>query len=377
MKNLNHRMNRFGDGPPPFTARNRFPVRGLLLTALLCGLVSVQGGLTFHQVDTTGINERARFGGTSLNGLFMTASEGSTGSADVFQYNAANRSWDVFSSYATHRDTSSLSGNAQQIAVSGDYIYVSRLTNPGTLSIYDGTSWSTLNLSHPFSVPLTRRVDGIYAQGGQAVITRANGYINIVDNGVDTITSNHPRPLGNESFIDNNGIVGVGNTVFVKGTNNQISRSTDLGETWSTSSQIGTATSSFGGLYALDADTVFSAGYGNAIWRSTNGGTDWNEITVTGFGTTRAVYAADENTLYVGGAGGLFFSDDAGATWSSLNSQLTGYSNQDIRSIHAVEDHIFFSAENGDMWVAIPEPGTLMLMGLGFATLWLTKAFRK
>lgn len=377
MKNLNYRMNRFGDGPAPFKARNRINIRGLLLTALLCGLVSVQAELTFHQVDTTGINARARFGGTSLNGLFMTASEGSTGSADVFQYNAANRSWDVFSSYATHRDNSSLSGNAQQIAVSGDYIYVSRLTNPGTLSIYNGTSWSTLDLSHPFSNPLTRRLDGIYAQGGQAVITRENGYINIVDNGVDTITSNHPRPLGNVSFIDNNGIVGVGDTVFVKGTNNQISRSTDLGETWSAPVTISGSTSSFGSLFALDANKVFSSGYGDAIWRSTDGGTNWTEITVTGFGTTRAVYAADENTLFVGGAGGLFFSDDAGATWSSLNSQLTGYTNQDIRGIHAVEDHIFFSADNGDMWVAIPEPGTLMLMGLGFATLWLTKAFRK
>lgn len=106
------------------------------------------------------------------------------------------------------------------------------------------------------------------------------------------------------------------------------------------------------------------------------GGTNWSSISLTGFGTTRAVYAADADTLYVGGAGGLFFSDNAGATWTSLNDELTGYTNQEIRGIHAVEDHIFFSATNGDMWSmspAIPEPGTLMLLGSGMAVMMLVR----
>lgn len=381
MKSISKCMNRFGDGPAPFTARSGVTGRGLLLAALMCGLPPLHAELVFHKVDTTGVNERARFAGSSLNQLFITASEGATGSADVFQYNAANRSWDVFSSYATHRVNSSLSGNASQIALSGNHMYVSRLTNPEIISIFDGTSWSTLTLSHPFTNP--RNVDGIYAQGNQAIITRQNGYINIVSNGQDVTpnagdSSLYPRPVGNTTYMSLNGIVGVGDTVFVKASgNNTFSRSTDFGATWSAPAAISAAGSSFGSLYALDANTVYSAGYSNAIMRSIDGGTTWSSVSIPGFTNTRTIYAADANTLYVGGSAGLWVSEDAGANWSSLNSQLSGYIDQDIRNIYAVEDHIFFSATNGDMWVAIPEPGTLMLMGLGFGTLLLTKAFRK
>jgi hypothetical protein len=374
MKSISKCMNRFGDGPAPFTARSGATARGLLLAALMCGLPPLHAELVFHKVDTEtpGITDVARITGSALTGLYATG-----GSADVYQFNAANRSWDVFSSYATHRDNSSLSGNASQIAVSGNHMYVSRLTNPETISIFNGTSWSTLTLSHPFSG--VRTVDGIYAQGNQAIITRSAGYINIVSNGVDTITSNHPRPIVNAVFYPINGIVGVGDTVFVKSTSNSFSRSTDFGATWSASAAISTASSSSGSLYALDANTVYSAGYNNAIMRSTNGGTSWSSVALPAGhgGTTRTIYAADANTLYVGGGTGLWFSQDAGVTWSDLSGQLDGYTGQSIRNIYAVEDHIFFSATNGDMWVAIPEPGTLMLMGLGFGTLLLTKAFRK
>lgn len=235
----------------------------------LCHAGSARADLVFLKLDTAtpGMTGLARFSGGSLSGTYATAAN----STDVFQYNAANRTWQALSSYATHRDDNSLGGNGRSIAVSGDYIYVSRADNPGRISIYNGTSWSTLDLSHTFSNPLTRSTDGIYAQDGKAVIGRNSGYINIVENGVDTITSNHPQPVAN-TFYNAGGVVGVGDTVFVKGTNNQISRSTDLGETWSDPVTISSSSSAFGGLHALDADTVFSAGYNNAIWRSTNGG---------------------------------------------------------------------------------------------------------
>jgi len=107
-----------------------------------------------------------------------------------------------------------------------------------------------------------------------------------------------------------------------------ILKSTDAGQTWATTS-LTYAVDSYSGFHCLEANPVTGtllAGANDGLWRSTDEGDNWTRIQTGDFwdvkwkpGTNR-VYAVGGG--YYGGGNSVQVSTDDGASWSNLTSGL-------------------------------------------------------
>ncbi|MFC2170947.1 T9SS type A sorting domain-containing protein, partial [Calditrichota bacterium] len=103
--------------------------------------------------------------------------------------------------------------------------------------------------------------------------------------------------------------------------------------------------------------------YTYGYFRSENGGLDWNQVYVDlgDFVKPVALTLDDENPndLYIGG-NGLFFSDDAGLSWSNINEDLVPISIElqpysDGMFILSGQRQIYYSEDNGENITLISE----------------------
>jgi photosystem II stability/assembly factor-like uncharacterized protein len=108
-------------------------------------------------------------------------------------------------------------------------------------------------------------------------------------------------------------------------TNNGVSKSTNSGQSWTTSSS-----GLSGPVSALAIDAAHSAnvwaGNGSGLFESTNGGQTWSAVAagLPSYGTIRTIVfdPFTHSTMYAGTSGGVYKSTNAGQTWSASNSGL-------------------------------------------------------
>jgi len=342
-------------------------IRRTLVMAFVCFAASLPAMGYVWEAQDSGFSGSVQVSGTSLDNMVIICRD----SATIRKFDPVTKTWNELADWTAHyTDNTNWAGGLRCVQTVGDKIYVGGYNSAAhVMGLYDGVNWNDVSIPHPWSTP--RSVDAIYvsADGNRAVIARNSAFYNIVENGVTTFTCDlSARPWGNSSktMASYQGVVGVGNTVYFKNTENTVVRSDDFGASWS-SPVTSTGGGGFGGLFALSESTVYSAGGAGTIGLSTDSGATWTSVAVTGAGTTRAIHAFDADRLLVAGDG-LFYTEDAGSNWTCLNDQLPGFNDnpQKLTFIQAVGDHVFVSGLNGSLYMAtVPEPATLGVLLVG------------
>jgi len=197
----------------------------------------------------------------------------------------------------------------------------------------------TVAASHDLGVTWGSLITNPFSGGGAGVSAIAFGNNIFVcgdKNGhLATITCSTAGVLGSFSALitnpfGTNNIASIvyGNGVFIAaGANNQLSRSTDYGVTWSSF-----ITNPFGvnQIYALAyGNGVFiAAGANGQIMKSLDYGVTWGSLISNPFGTTAIFSLAYGNGVFIAGAnnGEIARSTDGGVTWGSLIPNLFGSS---------------------------------------------------
>ncbi|MCA9010706.1 MAG: hypothetical protein KDB01_13235, partial [Planctomycetaceae bacterium] len=157
--------------------------------------------------------------------------------------------------------------------------------------------------------------------------------------------------------------------------------STNGGSTWTHFNNSILQNETFSAV-AARGTTMLAASADNSLFRSTTGGGSWTDISGTNGLASGPVYdlvgdPGNSNRLYAavgGSAGGIFRTDDAGATWTSVNSGITGvgsstnymrlaiHNNAGNNVVYAaivnsgVLNGVFRSANQGSLWTAMDVP---------------------
>lgn len=154
-------------------------------------------------------------------------------------------------------------------------------------------------------------------------------------------------------------LLGLSNGVVVVGTGQGVSRSTDGGQTWSSSSL------DFGVNASLtsrsDLDLFVGTLGGNAgILRSIDGGATWTQPALFGYSVSALVFSPSSNSLFAGSpANGIFRSTDAGLSWVQVNN---GLSDSLVLSLAlsssgnlfaGTRSAVFRSTNNGVNWTSV------------------------
>jgi|GEM_PF-6438401 len=196
----------------------------------------------------------------------------------------------------------------------------------------------------------------VYGEGSIILVANTSGFSgDQMYYTPDTATAfaGSPSSLGSFSQMET-GVVKCMGMHFVASING-VYKSHDNGHTW-------TAAGTSGACYALYAchDTLYAslgAGLG-ACEMSVDTGLTWVSIGYTGSLTT-AIYKYN-NILFVGSTGGIKYTPDNGATWSTVSSPstLNGHSIVGITSlgsaVYAADDNgVFKSTDNGGTWTNV------------------------
>ncbi len=367
-------------------------------------------GLSWSSVDLGNMTGSIRsVSGDSLSNLYLAG----TGN-QIWQLNTntSTQTWERRTDFDAWLADSVLSPNMtavapQSMSAAGGYIFIGGSGDPSRsrIAVYNGTStnWAEVNTgggSDNFQSKsyVMTEADGT-AQVGDVVTIfgRGSGRIFRMVNGASaqgTGNTRTPADAANHRGVavlpDSNLAWTAGSFTADGGSGSMVVASTGSGRTgtWSyTDSHPATARSG-NVIHALDANTLIvgtlqTGGTYSEVHLTQNGGDSWSRISpFSGTHFTQnvnALWADATNNIYIGLTGqGVWHYAGEGTVWTQL-SQIGA--TDSIFSIHELDGKLWFggSDSNGDpvLYTAIPEPGTLMLMGLGAGALLLSKMFKR
>ncbi|MBN1554657.1 MAG: PEP-CTERM sorting domain-containing protein [Phycisphaerae bacterium] len=309
--------------------------------------------LTWAVVDTGTTGTIMSLSGDSLSNLYYADS----GTSSIKKYNASTSTWSQVSSWNDHVGTSDhydASSSVSVMAVSGNHLYVADDGDTGWYSYYNGTSWSDAWFG-PTDNTYSITANGDYMVAGSSgdYITRASAgaYVGREDLGSGTIVS--------VDFAD-----GDTRVYWAYNSSNHVYKSTDSGATWTetTSLPLGGVPNSYA-VCAIDADrAVIASGKNGRVYRTSDGGTTWEQAGGT-FDTdgVRGIYVNGwDDIIAYGSFNDLYH-------WNGTNwAAMTLPDNESpMRSMVCVDDTYFVAGDDGKMYMSIPEPTTLALLGFG------------
>ena len=149
------------------------------------------------------------------------------------------------------------------------------------------------------------------------------------------------------------------NRVFANVAGLGIFGSQDGGEAWEALSTTAPP-STFNLTMGENSEALYAAAGQAGLWKSADGGKTWLVVSQTpDEGAIAVVYVRENNRLFIstaGAAGGLYFSDDNGGTWSQLGLNgvfmAIAVSPKDTSHIVIVNDQgeVFSSRDSGVTW---------------------------
>ena len=149
------------------------------------------------------------------------------------------------------------------------------------------------------------------------------------------------------------------NRVFANVAGFGIFGSQDGGEAWEALSTTAPP-STFNLTMGENSEALYAAAGQAGLWKSADGGKTWLVVSQTpDEGAIAVVYVRENNRLFIstaGAAGGLYFSDDNGGTWSQLGLNgvfmAIAVSPKDTSHIVIVNDQgeVFSSRDSGVTW---------------------------
>ena len=284
--------------------------------------------------------------------------------------------WNSFSSTFSSADA-----GVPRIAVNstGQIVLGSRASGMQSIAFYDGSAWSELNSSNDH-----RGTSDIWAAPtGEFLISKLFDNGNVFRTGTSTATFGTLESIkGNLPNTNYRALSATGlDNVFVA-TDSGLYRSVNAGGAVGDVSWTSLDTTRFDALHVV-SDTFAVLGGLNGLVAYWNG-SSVETLTTPFANQVNDVFGFSANSIWAVGNEGLAQYWD-GTEWTALD--LPGNSaNFHLNAIDVNANGVGFivgsstiNSNDGVVWTtaAIPEPGTLMLMGLGFSTLLLTKLFRK
>ncbi|MCW2955911.1 MAG: hypothetical protein JWO69_780 [Thermoleophilia bacterium] len=218
-----------------------------------------------------------------------------------------------------------------------------------------GATWSTV-----FTPPsVIRRMEMLDAMTGWALT--ATGQVFHTINGVSWSLQYSEPHFTNLVGID----ADASGRVVVAGTRNDsptsdygVIVSTDGGATWTRT--IHTSTPGFdtfgtGGVLIVNA-TTWLAGHRYGIWRTTNSGATWAAVSPLALIADPRLLPNGSVVAPYGGATHLRRSNDAGATWSTITTNIPATNS--VRDIAITDDNELWLAGEGDLRARTTDGGT-------------------
>lgn len=229
-----------------------------------------------------------------------------------------------------------------QIAVSGQNIFASTLSNGVYRKTDNGDTWISIN-----NGLTTSYINVLTVVGSNLFAGTDKGVFRISNNGTNWEVGNGGLP--DKCEVDD--IAVLGSYVFIA-TNKGVYRSADQGKNWQSVNN--TALLLYPpdpifvypiGKLGVSGSTIFAASVLNGILRSTDYGESWEKVDNVGYLTSVAV--AGNNILWAKGIYGFFSSDNYGSNWSLANT--TGI-NASIISCLAASGANVFATGGGDIY---------------------------
>lgn len=190
---------------------------------------------------------------------------------------------------------------------------------------------------------------GIYASnnGGANWISRNTG----LDNGATNVTAIAYHPITPTLMVA---------ATYDTSNFGRVWKSLDGGEKWNLTTAISGTTAPIMALAFSPADpSIIYAGEGNGkgnppadtrghTFRTFDGGTNWEvvDFSAGGWGESWSIIFADANTIYLGVRGGVWRSQDGGATWQAQPLPGYGFTNW-VRVMLLSSNHNLFAGTHG------------------------------
>jgi photosystem II stability/assembly factor-like uncharacterized protein len=161
------------------------------------------------------------------------------------------------------------------------------------------------------------------------------------------------------------------NVLYVFNTN-EVLKSTDYGETWRTLHRFGAQVAD-SVMDARDSRVLYVATWGDGVWKTADGGATWTDVTTTLADSTNGQRVrritqsvAEEGVYYVATPYGLHKTTNGGEAWESLEL-LTPPNAVTIRSfdvaptdprtiMYATDSSLYISQDAGATWKTLQKP---------------------
>ncbi len=245
-----------------------------------------------------------------------------------------------------------------KIATYGNLLYAATGTGGGFHTSSDsGQTWTA-----PFTFPLGDFIQSVFYCDGYLFLGGSIGNYRSSDGGY---TWSQMPTLVEETYS----FLKFGSTIYAGTFGGGVYKSIDTGNTW-----ISCNNGLFNGyILALtnDQNSLYAASP-NGLFKSINNGQSWLDVTISIGSPNFDAVTYDGSYIIAGGNYcGIYRSADGGSTWNSANS---GLSSTDIRSLYTVGETVFLGGANGVKY-SIDHGATWVDYNLGFPGTYYVESF--
>jgi photosystem II stability/assembly factor-like uncharacterized protein len=179
----------------------------------------------------------------------------------------------------------------------------------------------------------------------------ANGEIAYSDDSGATWTTVDVESSGSNLFADDSGALFALDFrhIWIALTGGYISFSDDGGVSWTVQDAGVATTNDYHAIMLANKDIGYAVAESGVVVKTDDGGEQWATVTaISGTPDLYSLYVFDENNLMVGDANGvIWYSDDAGASWTSL---FTASAGSGINDMHFANRFVGMAIDGDDLY---------------------------